>query len=94
MASAAKGIAAEVDADMNPDELIALNEEIAGMARAGLPLDQGLAALAREMGKGRLQQVTANLAKDLRAGQTLPQALERQAGRVQKAAPASAQADG
>jgi type IV pilus assembly protein PilC len=67
---------------MNPDELIALNEEIAGMARAGLPLDQGLAALAREMGKGRLQQVTATLAKDLRAGQTLPQALERQAGRV------------
>ncbi len=67
---------------MNPDDLIALNEEIAGMARAGLPLDQGLAALAREMGKGRLQQVTATLAKDLRAGQTLPQALERQAGRV------------
>jgi type II secretory pathway component PulF len=67
---------------MNPDDLIALNEEIAGMARAGLPLDQGLAALAREMGKGRLQQVTATLARDLQAGHTLPQALERQAGRV------------
>src|SRR5205814_5250782 len=71
-----------MDIKMNPDDLIALNEEIAGMARAGLPLDQGLAALAREMGRGRLQQVTAALAKDLRAGQTLPQALERQAGRV------------
>src|SRR5207247_9602155 len=67
---------------MNPDDLIALNEEIAGMARAGLPLDQGLAALAREMGKGRLQQVTAALAKDLQAGQTLPEALNRQSGRV------------
>src|SRR5881392_1032355 len=67
---------------MNPDDLIALNEEIAGMARAGLPLDQGLAAISREMGRGRLQQVTAALARDLRAGQTLPQALERQAGRV------------
>jgi type II secretory pathway component PulF len=60
------------------EDLIALNEEIAGMARAGLPLDQGLAALAREMGKGRLQVVTARLAADLSAGHTLPQALERQ----------------
>ncbi len=67
---------------MNPDDLIALNEELAGMARAGLPLDQGLAALAREMGRGRLRSVTADLAHDLREGRTLPQALERQAGRV------------
>ena len=67
---------------MNPDDLIALNEEIAGMARAGLPLDQGLAALAKEMGTGRLRHVTATLAKDLRAGLALPEALERQSGRV------------
>src|SRR5262245_7154914 len=43
---------------MNADELIALNEQIAGMARAGLPLDAGLFSLAREMGNGRLRQVT------------------------------------
>jgi type II secretory pathway component PulF len=67
---------------MKPDELIALNEEIAGMARAGLPLDQGLAALAKEMGRGRLRSVTAAIATDLKAGQTLPQALERQTGHV------------
>jgi type II secretory pathway component PulF len=67
---------------MNAEDLIALNEEIAGMARAGLPLDQGLAALAREMGKGRLQRVTAQVAEDLRAGHTLPEALDRQAGQV------------
>src|SRR5262245_10152711 len=42
---------------LSADDLIILNEEIAGMARAGLPLDQGLAVLAREMGRGRLQQV-------------------------------------
>lgn len=64
------------------DDLAALNEEIAAMARAGLPLDQGLAALAREMGGGRLQQVTRALADDLRAGLTLPEALARQGGRV------------
>lgn len=67
---------------MNAEELITLNEEIAGMARAGLPLDQGLAALAREMGRGQLQQVTAAVADDLRAGRTLPEALDRQSGRV------------
>jgi general secretion pathway protein F len=67
---------------MTPDDLNTLNEEIAAMARAGLPLDQGLAALAREMGRGRLQRVTAQLADDLRAGRTLPEALSRQGRRV------------
>ncbi len=67
---------------MNAEELIALNDEIAGMARAGLPLDQGLAALSKEMGRGRLRTVTGAIATDLSSGLTLPQALERQAGRV------------
>jgi type II secretory pathway component PulF len=67
---------------MNAEELIALNEEIAGMARAGLPLDQALAALARDMGRGRLKEVTTALAQDLKAGHPLPEALNRQAGRV------------
>src|SRR5262245_28459079 len=67
---------------LSPQDLITLNEEIAGMARAGLPLDQGLAALAREMGRGRLQRVTEELAADLRAGHTLPDALARQGSRV------------
>jgi general secretion pathway protein F len=67
---------------LGTEDLVALNEEIAGMARAGLPLDQGLAALARELRRGRLQRVTAELAADLHAGHTLPEALARQAGRV------------
>jgi type II secretory pathway component PulF len=67
---------------MNAEDLVALNEEIAGMARAGLPLDQGLAALAREMGRGRLRRVTNALAEDLRAGHTLPEALRRQGSQV------------
>lgn len=62
---------------LSAEDLTLLNEEIAGMARAGLPLDQGLRALAGEMGHGRLQRVTAELADDLRAGYTLPEALER-----------------
>src|SRR5689334_19084203 len=67
---------------LSADDLVTLNEEIAGMARAGLPLDQGLAALARDMGRGRLQTATEALAQDLKAGYPLPEAMERQAGRV------------
>jgi type II secretory pathway component PulF len=78
----AKSTIAPRAAALSPEDLITLNEEIAGMARAGLPLDQGLAALAREMGRGRLQRVTAKLAEDLNAGHPLPEALEQQRGRV------------
>jgi type IV pilus assembly protein PilC len=67
---------------MTPDNLILLNEQIAAMARAGLPLDQGLAALAQEMGRGHLRKVTTQLVTDLRAGQTLPEALQRPGNRV------------
>lgn len=67
---------------MNADELTTLNDQIAGMARAGLPLDQGLASLAREMGRGRLKRVTDALAADLRSGKTLPEALEQRKGEL------------
>jgi type II secretory pathway component PulF len=62
---------------MNPDELIALNEQLAGMARAGLPLDQGLASLASEMSRGRLRRVTEAIVHDLQSGSTLPEAIAR-----------------
>jgi type IV pilus assembly protein PilC len=62
---------------MTADDLIALNDQIAGMAKAGLPLDQGLASLSREMGRGRLRSVTAAIARDLAAGMPLPEAVER-----------------
>ncbi len=65
-------------ATLTADDLAALNDEIAAMARAGLPLDQGLAHLAKEMGSGRLRLVTARLAADLHAGKTLPDALAAQ----------------
>jgi type II secretory pathway component PulF len=67
---------------LSAEELITLNEEIAALAKAGLPLDQGLEVLSREMGKGRLKDVTEALATDLRAGFTLPQALDRRQGSV------------
>jgi type II secretory pathway component PulF len=69
-------------AGLSAEDLIALNEEIAGMARAGLPLDQGMAAMAKEMRSGHLQRVTADIAADLHNGSTLPEAMARQAGRL------------
>jgi type II secretory pathway component PulF len=62
---------------MTPDELALLNEQITGMARAGLPLDQGLASLAKDMGRGRLRTVTRQLSDDLHSGLTLPEALAK-----------------
>jgi type II secretory pathway component PulF len=67
---------------MTADELIALNEQIAGMAKAGLPMDQGLAGLAREMGRGRLRGVTAAIAADLHNGVPLAEAVEHRRGEM------------
>jgi type II secretory pathway component PulF len=68
--------------ELNADDLVTLNEEIAGMVKAGVPLDQGLAAMAREMARGRLQRATAAIAADMSRGQTLDEALQNQAGHV------------
>jgi type II secretory pathway component PulF len=67
---------------MNSEDLVTLNQEIAGMARAGLPLDQGLAALAREMSRGRLKRASHQIAEDLKRGRTLPEAIQNQGSRV------------
>jgi type II secretory pathway component PulF len=67
---------------MTSEELVTLNDQIASMARAGLPLDQGLHALARDMAAGRLRRVTMALANDLQAGATLAQALEARRNEV------------
>src|SRR5262245_3207317 len=65
-------------ASLSADDLATLNEEIAAMARAGLPLDQGLAHLAKELRTGRLQKLAAQLAEDMTRGKTLPDALAAQ----------------
>lgn len=64
---------------MSPEDILALNEQIAAMARAGLPLDKGLDSLAKDMGRGPLRSVTSKLAADLRTGQPLDMALSRRA---------------
>ncbi|MSR30562.1 MAG: type II secretion system F family protein [Gemmataceae bacterium] len=67
---------------LRPEDLIYLNEEIAAMARAGLPLEQGLLALAREMSHGSLREVTESIAAEMRLGKTLPDAMALQGDRL------------
>src|SRR4051812_759245 len=67
---------------MTADDLAALNEQIAAMARAGLPLDQGMDSLARDMGRGRLRSVTEELARARGGGHPPPGAPPRRQGHV------------
>jgi len=62
------------------DNLIALNDELAALARAGVPLEAGLSALATDL-PGKLGRISGRLAEQLAAGQSLPEALaSREAG--------------
>ena len=63
------------------DELIALNDEIAALVRAGVPLEKGLAALGSDM-PGRLGKLTTAVAENMSRGQSLSQALADRSGGV------------
>ena len=56
------------------DQLTALNQEIAALARAGIPLDQGLLHLGRDM-PGRLGRLASEVGERLESGQPLGEAL-------------------
>ncbi len=59
---------------MTLNELIALNDEIAALVRAGVPLEQGMADLGADM-PGRLGQIAATLAERTARGESLDQAM-------------------
>src|SRR5262245_6985582 len=56
------------------DDLIALNDEIAALARAGLPLERGLREVGRDV-SGGLSRAMLSLAERMGQGATLPEAL-------------------
>jgi general secretion pathway protein F len=56
------------------DELIAINDELAALVRAGVPLERTLGNLGRDL-PGRLGRATAELAARIERGETLSQAL-------------------
>jgi general secretion pathway protein F len=57
------------------DQLLALNEEIAALIRAGLPLDRGLLEAGRDV-RGRLGRIASDLGRRLGRGESLVEALE------------------
>ncbi len=55
---------------ISSDELVALNEEIAALVRAGIPLELGLMELGKEM-PGRLGDVATRMGRRLDSGERL-----------------------
>jgi general secretion pathway protein F len=61
--------------------LIALSDEIAALARAGIPLEVGLGGMTAS-GSREIRELAELLADDLKRGTPLPAALERQGRRL------------
>src|SRR5688572_3956576 len=57
------------------EQLAALSEEIAALARAGVPLDRGLRELAVDM-PGRLGKIAADISRGLESGRSLEQVVD------------------
>jgi general secretion pathway protein F len=58
------------------DDLIAVNDEIAALVRAGVPLERGLLGLGRDV-RGRLGALARRIGEEMRRGASLSEALER-----------------
>jgi general secretion pathway protein F len=56
------------------DDLVALNDEIIALSRAGVPLHAGLGAVSRDL-PGRLGKAAATISNRLQAGETLERVL-------------------
>lgn len=56
------------------DQLVALNDEMAGLARAGVPLEKGLIHVGADL-PGRLGRITTQLGQRMEAGEELAHAL-------------------
>jgi len=67
---------------MGTDEFLFLNEQIASMASAGLPLDEGLRQLARDLRRGSFRQTVVEIAADLERGVPIEEAVRRHEGRM------------
>ena len=58
------------------DQLLALNDEMAALVRAGIPLEQGLTALGQDT-PGKLGVFATRLADRLRSGESLAEILQK-----------------
>ncbi len=63
------------------DQLVALNDEIAALVRAGVPLDRGLRSLGEDL-PGRLGRFAAQLSERIARGESLTDALAEPTARL------------
>src|SRR6516165_9780269 len=68
-------------APLSLEQLIALNEEILALARAGMPLERGMLDLGADL-PGRLRVITNTLGQRMRAGESLSDALAASGGGI------------
>lgn len=61
------------------DELVALNDEMIALVRAGVPLEKGLLALGTDL-PGRLGTLTTSLGRRLESGESLADSLDESTG--------------
>ena len=62
------------------DDLVALNEEMAALVRAGVPLDAGMADLGYDL-PGKLGGLASQIGERLNQGESLPRSEERRVGK-------------
>lgn len=67
---------------ISTDEFLFLNEQIASMASAGVPLDEGLLQLARDVRRGSFRETIEEIAADLKRGVPIEEAVRRHEGRM------------
>ncbi len=67
---------------LTEEEALLLTRQVADLAASGLPLPEGLRALASELNDGRVSVMARDLADRMERGQSLPDALNDLEGRI------------
>ncbi len=61
-------------------EFLLFNEQLIGITKSGIPLDQGLRAVAADVQSPRMRKLIAELAADLESGSSIDEAFARREG--------------
>jgi type IV pilus assembly protein PilC len=64
------------------DDVLLFNEQLASMAKSGVPLEKGLRELAADVGSRKLKRLLLDIAHDLSAGVPVAQAVDNQRRRL------------
>lgn len=70
-------VAAPRVAPLGATDFAAFNEQLAHLARAGLPVEHGLRLVAQDLSRGRLKSAVDAVSADVAAGVELPAAIDR-----------------